>query len=84
MNESENIARSATLLKMIRMSSRDIGGGELELDAASDESDDVDWVRTDEPEEGGVAGAGGKGAGCPDTSQSLMRRSNRVRTHLQP
>lgn len=58
---------------MIRMSSRVIGGEDVEVDAPSDESDEVDWVRIDEPDEGGVASAGLKGAGCPEGYQLPVR-----------
>lgn len=58
---SENIARSAILLKIIFVSSRVIGGPIK--DEEVDESDAVDTVRVDEPDEGGVTGFVWNGVG---------------------
>ncbi len=62
MKASAKRAISATLLKIIFASSRVIG--ETSVDPL-DESDAVDSVREDEPDDGGVAGVAWKGAGWP-------------------
>ena len=56
------MASSVTLLKIILVSSLVIGGPGID---EVDESEAVDTVRVDEPDEGGVAGFVWKGAGWP-------------------
>ena len=62
---SENFARSATLLKMIRTSSGLIGGSRKEL---PEESDAVECVRDDDADSGGVGGTECSDAGFPADS----------------
>lgn len=61
------MASSVTLLKIILVSSLVIGGPGI--DEEVDESEAVDTVRVDEPDEGGVAGFVWKGAGWPCEGQ---------------
>ncbi len=65
-NASAKEAKSSTLVKMIFASSTVMAGPHADDDDAADESDTVESVRDDEPDEpGGVAGACANGAGWP-------------------
>lgn len=68
-NSSEKTASSETLLKMILVSSRVIGGPPTERYDAAEESDAVESVREDDADDpGGVAGVAANGAGWPGPS----------------
>lgn len=65
MNVSENTASSAILLKMIRVSSRVIGGPVADPFEDSDAVESVRDEEAEEPDDGGVSCAAGYGAGWP-------------------